>query len=84
MSDGRGETPQFVQSLADGLCAAVREQSHAVGSSRVDATISIGGVFLDTCMPTHRDALAAADTALYEAKAQGGDRAVLDERSQST
>src|ERR1035441_654008 len=39
----RDATPQFVQSLADRLCAGVREQSHAVGPSRVDATISIGG-----------------------------------------
>ena len=78
-----GAAPRLVRSLADELCTAVREQSHAVGSSRVRATISIGGVFLDTGTPTHHDALAAADTALYEAKAQGGDRAVLDEPSQS-
>jgi diguanylate cyclase (GGDEF)-like protein len=58
----RDATPQFVQSLADGLCAGVREQSHAVGSSRVDATISIGGAFLDAGTQTHHEALLAADT----------------------
>jgi trehalose synthase len=77
----RDATPQFVQSLADGLCAGVREQSHAVGSSRVDATISIGGAFLDAGTQTHHDALFAADTALYEAKVAGGDQAILHESS---
>ena len=78
----RDATPQFVQSLADGLCAGVREQSHAVGSSRVDATVSIGGAFLDAGTQTHHEALLAADTALYEAKVAGGDRAILHESSQ--
>jgi two-component system, sensor histidine kinase LadS len=75
----RGATPQLARSLADGLCAAVREQSHPVGSSRIHATVSIGGAFLDTGTQTHHDALLAADTALYEAKVAGGDRAVLHE-----
>ena len=79
----RDATPQFVQSLADGLCAAVREQSHAVGSSRVHATISIGGAFLDAGTQTHHEALLAADTALYEAKVAGGDRAILHESNSS-
>jgi len=78
----RNATPQFVQSLADGLCAGVREQSHAVGASRVDATISIGGAFLDAGTQTHHDALFAADTALYEAKVAGGDQAILHQSSQ--
>jgi trehalose synthase len=77
----RNATPERVQSLADGLCTAVREQSHAVGSSRVDATISIGGAFLDAGTQTHHEALLAADTALYEAKVAGGDRAILHESS---
>ena len=76
-----GTTPQLVRSLADGLCTAVREQSHAVGSSRVHATVSIGGAFLDAGTQTHHDALVAADTALYEAKVAGGDRAILHEPS---
>jgi diguanylate cyclase (GGDEF)-like protein len=79
----RDRTPQIVQSLADGLCAGVREQSHAVGSSRVDATISIGGAFLDAGTQTHHEALLAADTALYEAKVAGGDQAILHESSQA-
>jgi trehalose synthase len=73
----RNATPQLVRSLADGLCTAVREQSHPVGSSRVDATISIGGAFLDAGSQTHHEALLAADTALYEAKVAGGDGAIL-------
>ena len=77
-----GATPHLVRSLADELCTAVREQSHATGSSRVHATVSIGGVFVDAGTPTHHDALLAADTALYEAKAAGGDRAILHESSQ--
>jgi len=76
-----GATPQHVQSLADELCTAVREQSHAVGSSRVHATISIGGAFLDAGTQTHHEALLAADTALYEAKVAGGDQAMLHESS---
>jgi diguanylate cyclase (GGDEF)-like protein len=77
----RNATPELVQSLADGLCTAVREQSHPVGSSRIHATISIGGAFLDAGSQTHHDALLAADTALYEAKVTGGDRAILHESS---
>jgi trehalose synthase len=77
----RGATPQHVQSVADELCAVVRERSHAVGSSRVHATISIGGAFLDAGTQTHHEALLAADTALYEAKVTGGDRAILHDSS---
>jgi len=80
----RDATPQFVQSLSAALCAGVREQSHTVGSSRVDATISIGGAFLGAGTQTHHEALLAADTALYEAKVAGGDQAILHESSQGT
>jgi trehalose synthase len=78
----RDATPQLVRSLADDLCTAVREQSHATGSSRIHATISIGGAFFDASTQTHHEALLAADTALYEAKAAGGDRATLHEPPQ--
>ncbi len=71
--------PRLLRSLADDLCAAVREQAHTVGSSRVHATISIGGAFLDPGTPTHHDALAAAQSALHEAKVAGGDRAIVQE-----
>ena len=71
--------PRLLRSLADDLCTAVREQSHAVGSSRVHATVSIGGAFLEPGTPTHHDALAAAYTALHEAKVAGGDRAIVHE-----
>jgi diguanylate cyclase (GGDEF)-like protein len=74
-----GATPQLVQGLADELCTAVREQSHTAGPSWLHATVSIGCVFLGPGTPTHHDALLAADTALYEAKAAGGDRAILHE-----
>jgi hypothetical protein len=67
--------------MADELCAVVREPSHAVGSSRVHATISIGGAFLDAGTQTHHEALLGADTALYEAKVAGGDRAIQHESS---
>jgi PleD family two-component response regulator len=60
----------------------VREQSHATGPRRLHATISIGVAFLDACTQTHDEALLAADTALYEAKVAGGDRAILHEISQ--
>jgi GGDEF domain-containing protein len=39
----RAATPSFIQSLADGLCAAVREESHAVGASRIPATTPNSG-----------------------------------------
>jgi trehalose synthase len=77
----RDATPQHVQSVADELCAAVREPSHAVGSDRVHATISIGSAFLDAGTQTHHEALLAADSALNEAKVAGCDRAILDESS---
>ena len=72
-------TPPLIQSLADGLCAAVREQSHATGTSRIPATISIGGAFFDAGTQTHQEALLAVDTALHEAKVAGGDRAIVQE-----
>ena len=75
----RGATPQHAQNLADELCRAVREQSHTTGSNRIHATISIGVAFLDAGTQTHHEALLAADTALYEAKVAGGDRAILHE-----
>jgi diguanylate cyclase (GGDEF)-like protein len=78
----RNATPELVRSLAEGLCATVREQPHVVASRRVDATISIGGAFIDTGSQTHHDALLAADTALHQAKTAGGDRAILHESSQ--
>ncbi|MDQ2896451.1 MAG: diguanylate cyclase [Actinomycetota bacterium] len=77
----RGATPQLVQSLADALCTAVREQSYDVGSSRIHATISIGVALLDTGTQTHHEALFAADTALREAKVAGRDRAILRDSS---
>ena len=75
----RHATPPLIQSLADGLCAAVREQSHATGTNRIPATISIGAAFFDAGTQTHHEALLAADTALHEAKVAGGDRAIVHE-----
>ena len=77
-------TPHLVRNLADDLCTAVREHSHTVGDGRIHATISIGGVFLDPGTATRHAALVAADTALYQAKAHGGDRAILHKPSQGT
>ncbi len=74
-------TPPLIQSLADGLCAAVREQSHAIGTNRIHATISIGAAFFDAGTQTHEEALRAADTALHEAKVAGGDCAIVHEPS---
>jgi diguanylate cyclase (GGDEF)-like protein len=70
-------TPPLIQSLADGLCTAVREQSHATGTNRIPATVSIGAAFFDAGTQTHHEALLAADTALHEAKVAGGDRAIV-------
>jgi diguanylate cyclase (GGDEF)-like protein len=75
----RHATPPLIQSLADGLCTAVREQSHATGTNRIPATISIGAAFFDAGTQTHHEALRAADTALHEAKVAGGDRAIVHE-----
>jgi trehalose synthase len=75
-------TLPLIQSLADGLCTAVREQSHVTGSNRIPATISIGGAFFDAGTQTHQEALRAADTALHEAKVAGGDRAIVYESLQ--
>ena len=78
----RDATPQLVQSVADGLCTAVREQPHPAGSSQVHATISIGAAFFDASTQTHHDAMIAADTALHEAKVAGSDRAIVHQPSQ--
>jgi len=67
----------LIQSLADGLCTAVRGQSHATGTSRIPATISIGAAFFDPGTQTHHEALRAADAALHQAKVAGGDRAIV-------
>ena len=75
----RHATPPLIQSLADGLCTAVREQSHATGTNRIPATISIGAAFFDAGTQTHHEALRAADTALHQAKVAGGDRAIVHE-----
>ena len=75
-------TLPLIQSLADGLCTAVREQSHVTGTSPIPATISIGGAFFDAGTQTHQEALLAADTALHEAKVAGGDRAIVYESLQ--
>ena len=72
-----GTTPCLTRTLAGELCTAVREHSHAVGSGRIQATISIGGVLLDPGTATRQAALLAADTALYQAKAAGCDRAIV-------
>jgi diguanylate cyclase len=74
-------TPELAQSLADDLCAAVREHPHPVGRSQVHATISIGGVLLGTPTVTHSEAMAAAENALSEAKTAGADRAVVHDSS---
>ena len=79
-----GMAPHLLRSLADDLCTAVRDQSHTAGSSRVHATVSIGGAFLDPGTPTHNDALAAAHTALHNAKVAGGDRAIVHESPHGT
>jgi trehalose synthase len=80
-----GATPELARSVADELCTAVREQSDsdAAAPSRAHATVSIGGAFLDAGTQTHHEALLAADTALYEAKVAGGDRAILHQSSQT-
>ncbi len=61
---------------AEGLCAAVRAASPVTGIHAA-AAISIGVILLGDHTPTCDAALLAADKALYEAKASGGDCAVL-------
>ena len=73
----RHPTPLLVQSLSDGLCTAVREHSHATGTGRIPATISIGAALSDAGTQTHHEALRAAGTALHQAKVAGGDRALV-------
>jgi trehalose synthase len=70
-------TPSLIQSLADGLCTAVREQAHTTGTNSIPATISIGAAFFDPGTQTYHEALRAADAALHEAKVAGGDRAIV-------
>ena len=70
-------TPSLIQSLADGLCTAVREQSQTAGTSRIPATIGIGAAIFDPGTQTHHEALHAADAALLQAKVAGSDRAIV-------
>lgn len=79
-----GVTPQDALSLADDLCTAVRMQSHATGPARLPATVSIGVAVFHAGTQTHHEALLAADTALYEAKAAGGDSAILHQPPQGS
>ena len=79
-----GMAPGLLRRLAIDLCTAVRDQSHTAGSSRVHATVSVGGAFLDPGTPRYNDALAAAHTALHQAKVVGGDRAIVHESPQGT
>jgi diguanylate cyclase (GGDEF)-like protein len=79
----RHATPPLIQSLADGLCMAVREHSHATGTGRIPATISIGAALFGAGTQTHHEALRAADTALHQAKVAGGDRAIVHEPPQT-
>ncbi len=72
--------PPLIQSLADGLCTAVREHSHATGTGRIPA--SIGAALFDAGRQTRHEALRAADTALHQAKVAGGDRAIVHEPPQ--
>jgi GGDEF domain-containing protein len=53
----------------------VREQAPA--TSGIPVTISIGAAFFDVGTQTHHQALLAADAALQQAKAAGGDRAIV-------
>lgn len=55
----RHATPPLIQSLADGLCTAVREHLHATGTGRIPATISIGAALFDAGTQTHHEALRA-------------------------
>jgi diguanylate cyclase (GGDEF)-like protein len=79
-----GVTPQDALSRAEDLCTAVRVQTAATGSARLPATISIGVAVFNAGTQTHHEALLAADTALYEAKAAGCDRAILHQSSQGS
>ena len=66
-----------LQLVADKLLAAIRQQDLEIGEARIDLTYSIGGVMASP--QSELDAIVRqADEALYRAKNEGRDRAVLD------
>ena len=59
--------------VAEKICATVRELSVPTGAATVTTTASIGIAMIEPDVEDERALLAAADCAMYAAKAQGGD-----------
>ena len=59
--------------VAEKICATVRELAVPTGSATVTTTASIGVAMIEPDVEDERAVLAAADRAMYAAKAQGGD-----------
>jgi diguanylate cyclase (GGDEF)-like protein len=70
-----------VGSCAERIRSAVADQPILADGSQIAVTISIGAVTIDARFETERGALAAADSALYEAKKTGRNRVVSTEMS---
>jgi two-component system cell cycle response regulator len=66
-----------LQLCGERIRLAISSDPFVAEGSGIAATISIGSVVLDPKLHTEREALSAADTALYQAKNQGRDRVVF-------
>jgi two-component system, cell cycle response regulator len=74
--------PDQLQSCAERIRQAVAGQPVTSDDSSISITVSIGTAILDPLSTNEKDALAAADTALYHAKNSGRNRVVsLDLRA---
>jgi diguanylate cyclase (GGDEF)-like protein len=69
-----GCTAEQIEASAERVRAAIADSPVLADGAEIAVTVSVGTAVLDPLLNTQRDALAAADVALYEAKHSGRNR----------